>query len=263
MAVDEFYVTLPSNSSFDYYPDNTLSDFTTKLFKSLDLTGEWEVALVEISFPHSFYNITERNNRIVYSGDGTDAGVKAFSIPPGYYNDLDELFLAMYKKMNELGQQNIKMTLNKNTQKVKIKLQGGAFIKLRPELAEMLGFGEKRDNALDYYLLNTHEAELPIDLNAGMYSLYLYTDIVADQIIGDVYAPLLRIVHMDREKGGDVITRTYQNPHFVKVKMKRFDTIDMHIRRDTGEKLSFQRGKVIVKLCFRPVVKPSYFTRRY
>ena len=44
MAVEEFYVTLPSNSSGAYYPDNTLSDFTTKLFKPIDLTGEWEVA---------------------------------------------------------------------------------------------------------------------------------------------------------------------------------------------------------------------------
>ena len=104
---------------------------------------------------------------------------------------------------------------------------------------------------------------MPIDLNAGMYSLYLYSDIVEDQLIGDVFAPLLRIVHRkDRVKGGDIISRTYENPHFVKVKMKRFDTIDMHIRRDTGEKISFQRGKVIVKLCFRSV-RSGYFNRRH
>ena len=140
MAVEEFYVTLPSNSSGAYYPDNTLSDFTTKLFKPIDLTGEWEVALTEISFPHSFYNITEPFNRILYSGNGSLRNVKTFNIPPGYYHDLKELFLTMHEMMDELGQRNIKLTLNKNTQKVKVKLDGGAFIEFRAELAAMLGF---------------------------------------------------------------------------------------------------------------------------
>ena len=264
MAVEEFYVTLPSNSSSAYYPDNTLSDFTTKLFKPIDLTGEWEVALTEISFPHSFYNITEPFNRILYSGNGSPHNVKTFNIPPGYYHDLKELFLTMHDMMDDLGQRNIKLTLNKNTQKVKVKLDGGAFIEFRAELAAMLGFvGNGPEKLVSVRHLNTHDAELPIDLNAGMYSLYLYSDIVEDQLVGDVFAPLLRIVHgKDRVKGGDMVTRTYENPHFVKVKMKRFDTINMHIRRDTGEKISFQRGKVIVKLCFR-FARSGYFNRRY
>ena len=182
------------------------------------------------------HNVTEPFNRILYSGNGSLRNVKTFNIPPGYYHDLKELFLTMHEMMDELGQQNIKLTLNKNTQKVKVKLDGGAFIEFRAELAAMLGFvGKGFEKLVSVRHLNTHDAELP---NAGMYSLYLYSDIVEDQLIGDVFAPLLRIVHgKDRVKGRDIITRTYKNPHFVKVKMKRFDTIDMHIRRDTGEKI--------------------------
>ena len=262
MAVDEFYVTLPSNSSFDYYPDNTLSDFTTKLFKPLDLPGEWEVALTEISFPHSFYNIVEPFNAILYSGDGTARNTELIKIPPGYYNDLDELFIAMHELMNSLGKSNIKIILNKNTQKVEVKLKDGAFIQFEPELAAMLGFVDSSNEGglVTYRVLNTHEANLPIDLNAGMYSLYLYTNIIEDQLVGDAFAPLLRIVHMDKKGSGEVITRTYQSPHFVKVRMKHFDTITVRIRRDTGEKIKFQRGKIVAKLCFRPV-KTKYFKR--
>ena len=263
MAVEEFNVTLPSNSSSAYYANNTLSDFTTKLFKPIDLTREWEVALTEISFPHS-YDITAPFNRILYSGNGSPCNVKTFNIPPSYYHDLKELFLTMHEMMDELGQRNIKLTLIKNSQKVKVKLDGGAFIEFRVELAAMLGFvGKGPEKLVSVRHLNTHDGELPIDLNAGMYSLYLCSDIVEDQLKGDVFAPLLRIVHVkDRVKGGDIITRTYENPHFVKVKKKRFDTIDMHIRRDTGEKISFQHGKVIVKLCFRSV-RSGYFNRRH
>ena len=257
----EFYVTLPSNSSMTYYPDNTLSDFTTKLFKPINFSGEYEVALTEISFPHSFYNLTEPFNRVPYSGNGARRNNSVIIIPPGYYHNLEELFSTMYELMDDLGKTNIKLTLNKNTQKVKAKLRDGSFIEFHPVLAAMLGFVEKPDDKLiSFRILNSHEANLPIDLNGGLYSIYLYTDIVADQMIGDAFAPLLRIVHIDKQKCGDIVTRTYQSPNFVKVKRKNFDTIDMHIRRDTGEKISFQRGKVIVKLCFRPV-KFSYFKR--
>ena len=203
------YVTLPSNSSSAYYPDNTLSDFTTKLFKPIDLTGEWEVALTEISFPHSFYNITEPFNRILYSGNGSTRKVKTFNIPSGYYHDLKELFLTMHEMMDELGQRNIKLTLNKNTQKVKVKLDGGAFIDFRAELAAMLGFVGKGPEKLVWVRhLNMHDAELPVDLNSGMYSLYLYSDIVEDQLIGDVFAPHRTLERQGERRGTSSLTPT-------------------------------------------------------
>ena len=46
-----FYITLPSNSSMDIFPDNTLTSFTTKLKSALQLEGRYEVALTEIMFP--------------------------------------------------------------------------------------------------------------------------------------------------------------------------------------------------------------------
>ncbi len=46
-----FYVTLPSNSSMDYY-DNTVSNFTTHLSIPIQLNGPNEVGLVEITYDH-------------------------------------------------------------------------------------------------------------------------------------------------------------------------------------------------------------------
>ena len=43
----EIYVTLPSNSSMQYLPDNNKSNFLTKLPRTLQLDGEWEVGLAE------------------------------------------------------------------------------------------------------------------------------------------------------------------------------------------------------------------------
>ena len=57
--MSEFYLTLPSNSSMKYYPENTLTSFTTRLPNSIRLEGDWDVGLVEIQYPHNWYNIPE------------------------------------------------------------------------------------------------------------------------------------------------------------------------------------------------------------
>ena len=54
------YLTLPSNSSINYFPNNTLTHYTTKLLKIMDLDEAWEIGLAEIQYPHSWYNV--KNN---------------------------------------------------------------------------------------------------------------------------------------------------------------------------------------------------------
>jgi hypothetical protein len=64
-----FYVTLPSNSSFEYFPENTLNNYTTKLHTTLRLDciqflGNYEVGLVEMSYPHNW--IYKKDGFITY-----------------------------------------------------------------------------------------------------------------------------------------------------------------------------------------------------
>ena len=54
-----FYLALHSGSSFNFFPDNTLAYFTTKLYEAVNLKGNWEYGVVEISYPHTFYNIED------------------------------------------------------------------------------------------------------------------------------------------------------------------------------------------------------------
>jgi len=44
---DEFYVTLLSDSSMNYYPENTLSSFTNKMDKYM-YDSNWKVGISEI-----------------------------------------------------------------------------------------------------------------------------------------------------------------------------------------------------------------------
>ena len=53
MEVTQFYLHLPSNSSLDKFPNNTLTEYRVGLPQTVSLTEDWEVALTEIHYPHS------------------------------------------------------------------------------------------------------------------------------------------------------------------------------------------------------------------
>lgn len=62
--VTQLYLTLPSNSSLEYFPKNTVEHFKVKLAEAVELNGEWEVALhAEIHFPRSWSTIQEGNQQ--------------------------------------------------------------------------------------------------------------------------------------------------------------------------------------------------------
>ena len=57
--MDSFTIELVCNDSGDMFPDKTLSSFTNSLPEQLNLEGQWEVAISEISYPSRCQNITE------------------------------------------------------------------------------------------------------------------------------------------------------------------------------------------------------------
>ena len=83
-------MTLPSNSSMDYYPQNTVAQYTTKLNSQIELEGEWEVGLAEISFPFEIENVLEGECYFSLYNDEENTK-KTITIPLGYYGTFDEL----------------------------------------------------------------------------------------------------------------------------------------------------------------------------
>lgn len=84
-----FYVTLPSNSR----PENKTSDFIVHLPHKIQLDGDWEVALVEVSYPYSWNNISTGQNRILVTL--VDGSIIRVYVPTGHYNVIGELLNAI------------------------------------------------------------------------------------------------------------------------------------------------------------------------
>jgi len=83
--------------------------------------------------------------------------------------------------------------------------------------------------------------------------IYLYSDIITPQLVGDVVVPLLRIIQIDKEKyvGGSRTRIEFENPHYVPVEKYEFSTIEMYLFDDKGVLIPFEHGTSCIKLHFR------------
>jgi hypothetical protein len=70
--MNEFYLTLPSDSSREFFPRNTIAHYRTKLSRRIDLENDdWNVGLAEISFRTMGNNILTREVREEIEDAGT------------------------------------------------------------------------------------------------------------------------------------------------------------------------------------------------
>ena len=294
-----FYITLPSNACKEIYPDNKASEYKTRLVRPIYLNHQYEVALVQIQFPHTWDTLHEKqkDNVIAYevlerTPDG-GYGEKQYSgeitIPNGYYSTIvdDEgrkskallncLQRAFDRKERHRGVEdtNIVFDYDSHTNKVVITVKKDYTLYLSNAIAQALGFKIYHPNALPteewthrgfpnpfgesqcfpYKEVQPGSTEITYtatnapDVDRGFYSLYVYCSLCSPQFVGDSYVPLLRIVPNAGER--NMITMDIDNPHYVPVNVRSFDTVEMNIKNDVSENVSFQTGKVICKLHFR------------
>jgi len=104
---------------------------------------------------------------------------------------------------------------------------------------------------------STSIAKREADLEQGFHDLYVYSDIVQAQLVRDALVPLLRIVPMQGDDG-QRISKSFERPHFLPVSRREFETIEVNIKRDTGESVPFQLWKVLLTLHF-PQSRPVNF----
>ena len=85
MSSRRFYLTLPSNSSMNYYPSNMVARYTTKLPQVMELEGDWEVALAEITVPSPLPKVTRDTHFFTLRSTDTDETHK-YTLRWGYYD---------------------------------------------------------------------------------------------------------------------------------------------------------------------------------
>lgn len=247
--MNNFFVTLPSNASMQFYPDNTLSNYVTNLNKIIKLEGKYEVALTEIMYP---FNFKFRKDASIVAKNSKTGKTETFVLQLFAYETVTDLFSNIndFMKRKEIP---IEFYYNKKANKATIRVNPPWTLQLKDGINKDLGFKINVFQAIYENQGYFSDQLIPDQLNS-INTFFIYSDIVDYQYVGDSYTPLLRVVPVrNQSKYGEYVHEIFTSPHYVPVCRSVIDKIEIGIKSDIGEHIRFNSGKVIVKLHFQQV----------
>jgi hypothetical protein len=269
---NHFYVTLPSSSDMS----GTAAQFRVKLAERLKLGSAWEVGLSEIIYPNSWYNIRPGENsiRIHYVRDDDKSGQLFVDVifPAGRYSTIGELMgqvncfidklnhpvvnlnTIQFEKEPGFGNTRILLVINEN----RIQKIGFSVI-----MAKMFGFDMDENGWIKTKqnddVVVTSKSDSLTTINGSKYadldsssneSFYIYSNIVKNQHVGHLMAPLLRIVDAHGASTRTVKT-VFDRPHYVPLLIKDIEHIEINIKTEQNQIVSFTEGASIITLHFK------------
>ena len=209
-APKEFTIDLISNASMEIFGENTMAKFRNQLAQPLMLEGEWQVALSSISFPSNINNINS-DGLVVYVNSGAELDAShnrsghLRKIRKAVYNSLDQLMDEL-RRIVHLKQ--FDFTFDKITQKLVLQFGANEGLSFEnEEVPSILGFKGIKDDSHDGYIqigykshknLNRHQSDFPVDITCGSQLIFVYIDVIEYQNIGDVRAPVIKIIESER-----------------------------------------------------------------
>lgn len=272
--MNQFYLYLSSDNSL--FIDNNPANFKTHLSIPLELSDDWYAALVELSFIKKFSTLPKKSpeTAIFVAHDG--GNVTGFRLEGGSYDTLEDLIqdfnnaskIESVEEMSDLlmqpgsfewvvdivSEEGSNVTkYDKNPVKleiidgyVNVRYTGGAEnIYVSPTVRRILGFVDQQ--AFSKGSIGAKKPEIERDHDM----LFVYSDLITNVQVSDTWAPLLRVVDVDRNiKKGERVTFIPSRPFYIKLESGRRSSIEIIIRSNFGDicKLSDHPTRVVLHL---------------
>ena len=263
--MSHFYITLPSDGSKAVSPGNTAANFETRLATPISLVGEWDVALYEIHYKRLWHIINPIDAEIIYEVNPPSTSEESSThratvyLYQGYYSTIEVVVTSLNSLFNNLktGQKLERVPTfeyNSRKRKIYIDLKSSESLQFKPKLAAMLGITTNPINCGNESI--KYQGEDLFNLDETIHTLYVYCDIIENMAVGSDETPLLRIVGVDANQV-EIVRKTYANPMYIPVRIKKFDTVEMNIKSNTGKSVPFQYSKSEVILHFRKQNSPT------
>ena len=253
-------IELVSNASFDVYPENSLSAFSNLLSDSIELSGQWEVALAEITYPSLYNNITDGEFTFVYQRVGPDNKLwdhEKMQLPTGMYNSLDDIIQKIREassKIRPKRKMSLKAKVINMSGLVELTLdKDQALIVDSDDLSSILGI--PRLQPIPFGHPTKYVGKFPVDF-VRIHSVMVYADIVEYDIVGDTKAPLLRSFPFKHNTHANptMSSTSFDQLQFRKLSRHNFHSIRIELRTPTGELIPFKAiGTTRIVLIFRKI----------
>ena len=138
------------------------------------------------------------------------------------------------------------------------------------EVPSTLGFKGIKDNSHDGYIhmgykshktLNRHQSDFLVDITCGSQLVFIYIDVIEYRNIGDVRAPVIKILESARcLRNGSINTFTTIHPKtftildYKPILSNNIQNIKVELRNEAGKLIPFNgTGKVIGSLKFQKI----------
>ncbi|KAI1278059.1 hypothetical protein HDE_14406 [Halotydeus destructor] len=274
--MDSFYVFLPSNATHPGF-QNTQANFFTLLAEEVNVSDDYEVALTEISFTKSWYALTTTQDvmlREFHLDLWRNIGTIKQSVtidPESIVADVNEKVKAYVAKIPPIPFTTYPGLQYDKTRRLVTQVYGHT--PMIGNLSKMdvisLRFSYELQNILglrDEYFVGPVEsagyedpvsldAGRTVDLQAGVHSIFVYSDIVKHSRVGNDANQLLRMVPLPKADFGDQVNIEFKNPIYLPIESTHITTIEMQLRDDSGEFIKFNHGRTFVTLHFRKTYK--------
>ena len=286
---NSFHIVVTSDASTEQYPENKAASFKMQLPNQMHLSEDWEVAMTHIIYPHTWQNVQRNQVSYVLSYRGDSSWKLPIYLPSGTYQKLEDLVKGMVtglhsafldiqgksrKTIHQIGGHECFYINPKAGHYYEFTLPPGFQVKLPKNLARALGYLNHEDRVPALYLIavptsvqlnedqsvtlkaTTITMKRNAELVWGMLShhsfqsMYIYSDLIESLVVGDVQANLLRTI-VPRGQPGDIIAEEIKIPTYHRLRTSIFSALEINIRGDTGQLISFASGVVRVTLHFR------------
>ena len=226
----------------NYFQPIHLAFFTNFLPEQLNLEGQWEVAISEISYPSMYQNVTE--GKFMFCDEKLSKSSEFYYLEPGLYPSITDIVEAMNTLIQERHNHSencITVKVSRRTQKVEIYLanerSGLAFFST--DLGHIFGSNVGNEFGVMLRGKGAHKTKFVYDI-IRIHSLMIYTDLIEYNIVGDTKDPLLRCFpFISKLKPGDIITtgqyinyQTFSNLQFRPLLKNSFHSIRIDLRHE-------------------------------
>ena len=262
-SLTSFYMTLPSNVPNP--ASNKANSFKIHLATELELRGKWECALAEITYERNWRIFTDPITVYVhvYEPKATsrlEFNIRKWPIPVnnGIYSTTDSFirhFFDCFKaEVEKQSHQDLKPIYHAMDYRF---MDGVATIKstyaspVKIFFPDFIGAMIGIETGALYLVNNSHQWIPPKQMRTTP-SLYIYCDIIEDNIVGDVRAKLLRTVPVIGEQS-DTINIAFAKLYYHPVRPGYISDVEMLICDDAGGKIQFGPAKTVIVLHLRKV----------
>lgn len=237
--IGEFEATGEKYFDLNFYDGDYISDFVRRIQETVDFY------FLEILYTNRYKRFRSKFARNPLAMPNTDEP----RYPYDRY-DLDKGVIAELEK-TELFKRIPKFKIE-NEDRFVIRTYGNAYVEFTGQVSQILGMKnplrlvQTKEN-------NVYRSDHIYDMTPQLLqNLFIYTNIISYQKVGNTLSPLLKTVCVDNQPRQTAWAH-YDNPQYLPVNKNEISSIELDIKDIYGKNIRFENSLVIIKLHFRPI----------